>query len=1389
MTRKSRQQKLSNTNPAGATHPGHYVREKVLVPAKMSVTKAAENIGVSRPNVSNFLNGKSSLTAEMASRIERAFNIPAQTLLDMQAAYDASQAKEKGTPSNARMYVPPFLAIKANAIEQWVDGNIEARIRLSVFLRKLVNSTGHGLTKVDFPGNDSAELPGWDGYTEATEGTPWVPVGITGWEFGTNNQIKTKADGDFAKSVKAYDKDARQSERLNTTFIFVTPRRWPGKKVWEKEKNDLKLWKEVRAYDSDTLEQWLEQSLPGQAWFANETNIPANHVRSLDKSWDDWAEITSPPLVGTLFNAALETAKSKATAWLSKPATQPFIITADSAEEAVAFVSYLFSSESDEKLAAERDRVIVFDKKGILPRLMQGAQTFIPVVYTRDVERELAPYSSKIHSIVICPRNSSNADPDIVIEPTPYETFKQGLEEMGKNRDEISQLDNATGRSLTVLRRRLSNTPSVKTPEWAADKKIAESLVPFLFIGAWNSANETDREAMSLLANKPYEELERICQQLTQLNDAPVWSVGAFRGVVSKMDLLFAIEASITKDDLDRYYSFAQMVLGEDDPTLDLSEDQRWAAAIHGKVRKFSTAFRKGISETLVLLAVHGNKLFKHRKDIDTEVEASKMVRHLLPAPLKTRDLEMNNSDLPVYAEAAPETFLSIIEKDLQSNEPAALNLLRPVDSGIFGSSPSRTGLLWALESLAWNPETLTRVALILARLSEIEINDNWVNKPINSLKSIFRSWMPQTAANHDQRISVIKILFNRYPHVAWRLCVSQFGRGGEVGDYNHKPQWRTDAYGFGEPFSTVGPAHQFIREMVEMALSRESYDLGMISDLVSRLDALSDTHQMQVWELITTWAKSASDADKALLREKLRTTCLSRRAAKRAKKNNSTTALSQKARDVYLALEPSDLLNKHAWLFQNGWVDESYDEIHDDDELDYQKRDERITQQRAEALREVYKKLGIKGIIALANQGKAAFQIGAIVATHVLDKEPLVTLLREALSAILVQQDDVYFLKQLVGGAFRFTAEDKRESLVSAISETLTDEEKVQLLLLCQFNSKTWQLVSRLSAPAQEKYWNDVAPDWIISSNSDSEAIEAVNKLLKVNRPRAAFACIAFHPEKLQPKLLFDLLSTIAKGGKDQPGHYQLEEYHIQKAFEHINASNDLTLEQKAGLEFAYLDVLAKKWDDNAPGIPNLERYVEMQPELFVQAVVWAYKRGDDGIDPPEYRVEADQIEARARNSYKLMDGIERIPGHNPRGELEAPRLAKWIKTVRDACKKLGRADIAEIRIGNILASAPLGTDGVWPCEPVREVLEELHSEHIMRGVCTGRYNLRGVHWRGEGGDQERELANQYRQWAQALHFTFPYVSSQLLMEMAKTYESEADQEDTHAGIQRRLH
>ena len=130
---------ISNKKPA---HPGSYVRENII-PAGMSVTDAANRLGIGRPALSNFLNGKSALSPEMAVRLEKAFGADRKRLLDMQAAYDLQERRSDEKEVAVRAFVPNFLTIKARQIEDWAESQLDARTHLPVFLRKLVHSTGN----------------------------------------------------------------------------------------------------------------------------------------------------------------------------------------------------------------------------------------------------------------------------------------------------------------------------------------------------------------------------------------------------------------------------------------------------------------------------------------------------------------------------------------------------------------------------------------------------------------------------------------------------------------------------------------------------------------------------------------------------------------------------------------------------------------------------------------------------------------------------------------------------------------------------------------------------------------------------------------------------------------------------------------------------------------------------------------------------------------------------------------------------------------------------------------------------------------------------------------------------------------------------------------------
>lgn len=81
-------------HPSFAVHPGPWLRRNVLEPYGFSITRAADHLHVSRPPFNNLMNGKASLSAEMALRFEAAFGIPADSMLRMQTAYDLAQLRE-----------------------------------------------------------------------------------------------------------------------------------------------------------------------------------------------------------------------------------------------------------------------------------------------------------------------------------------------------------------------------------------------------------------------------------------------------------------------------------------------------------------------------------------------------------------------------------------------------------------------------------------------------------------------------------------------------------------------------------------------------------------------------------------------------------------------------------------------------------------------------------------------------------------------------------------------------------------------------------------------------------------------------------------------------------------------------------------------------------------------------------------------------------------------------------------------------------------------------------------------------------------------------------------------------------------------------------------------
>jgi antitoxin HigA-1 len=87
-------------------HPGGFVRTEILEPLGLSVTAAADVLGVTRAALSAFLNERSSLSPEMALRIEKGFGVSMDTLMRMQSSFDIARARRNQDAIKVVRYDP-----------------------------------------------------------------------------------------------------------------------------------------------------------------------------------------------------------------------------------------------------------------------------------------------------------------------------------------------------------------------------------------------------------------------------------------------------------------------------------------------------------------------------------------------------------------------------------------------------------------------------------------------------------------------------------------------------------------------------------------------------------------------------------------------------------------------------------------------------------------------------------------------------------------------------------------------------------------------------------------------------------------------------------------------------------------------------------------------------------------------------------------------------------------------------------------------------------------------------------------------------------------------------------------------------------------------------------
>ncbi|MCU7886548.1 MAG: hypothetical protein KZQ82_20350, partial [Candidatus Thiodiazotropha sp. (ex Lucinoma annulata)] len=611
--------------------------------------------------------------------------------------------------------------VTTNDIRQWTETEKRRSEEiLPLLVKKLILASCEPIY-INFPSGDDIAIDGWDGILEVAKGNEFVPGGISGWEFGTSDNVKGKADEDYDKRTD----DPRALSLEDTTYVFATSRLWSKKKTWCASKNTDEKWKDVQGINAESLSNWLEQCPAVHRWFASIIGKRTADLWDLEEAWKAYSCSTEVNLNGDfLINDRINECEELHNNLQGKAAITR--IKAISQSESYGFVlanlvlCYTFQSKTIiVKKQSAWDWLICFERSLILI-----PDDFVPsnIGYAVD----------KGHHIILPIDTRNAAKADITLAKMSRQARIQSIQAIGFNEEQALTIYQETrGFFGPLVRHYLLKPIDIIKPDWveSTDPLILFSL---MFITEWDSDNEADQVAISALIGKEYDEIEVEIIKLSQTADPPVRLVGNKRQVVSKFDLWLHIAHKISKAIIERLDSIIIDVIGDEDPSYDLDPDERFMANIRGATPRYSNYIKKGMADTLALLSAYGDEFSDQVGETLPSDSVAGWVYKLFEKNVDGKIWYSLNGNVPLIAEAAPKETLDAVERATSGEHPPIAGLFSEGE-GTFSGCP-HSNLLWALECLAWNVDYLPRVTTCLARLTEIDPGGRYSNRTFNSL-------------------------------------------------------------------------------------------------------------------------------------------------------------------------------------------------------------------------------------------------------------------------------------------------------------------------------------------------------------------------------------------------------------------------------------------------------------------------------------------------------------------------------------------------------------------------------------------------------------------------------------------------------------------------------
>ena len=768
--------------------------------------------------------------------------------------------------------------------------------------------------------------------------------------------------------------------------------------------------------------------------------------------------------------------------------------------------------------------------------------------------------------------------------------------------------------------------------------------------------NNSDLEALATLSRGDPVALLQTATRWLDTPDPPIRREGQFWYFTAKKEGLLLLARHATQHDLERLEEVVVRVLGELDPRYTVEQAERW---MHLNRPRHSTQLAEGLAETLAAMGGLGKQI---RIATMTSADwSARIVRRLFEHAASDWRLWASLAPhLPLLAEAAPRQFLDKVETGLGERAPV-LELFKQEGDNLFGCCP-HTGLLWALEGLAWSPDYLPRVTSVLTELARLDPGGRMANRPRESLRRIFLIWYPQNTLPWKEQLLVLGSLIRRDSEAGWSIVADLLPRSMDNSLALHKPKFRTWAPAE-DPQLTRGEIWDRQRDLVTLLLRYVAVDGKRWSDLIEALGSVpKEAHEAIVSNLAALDLGAITDDARTQIWNSLRAFVTQHRRFSQAEWVLPEPYL-RRVEEMLVRFEPADPIARTAWLFSH------HAHIARDVGENFSAEDAALHEARLQAVMAIHGGRGVTGIVNMIDVVDEPSMLGESFGESPVDEEFEEQLLRAHLASPDVRSRP--FARAFVVG--RATTRGVAWILQALQLRDLTAEQRAELLVCLPDRDEAWEIAERDTA-VQAAYWNAVYP---FVRGSIEQVEYAARKLVIHGRATAAIELLWRHFKDTNPPssaLLTDVLEAFIREPSEETltGNFA---YYLGELLDALAKATDVDQGRLARIEWA----LAKFLDFHRPPV-LLHRELIRDPAFYVELLSFAFK-AEEG-EPLGEVSEADA--RRAQTAYAVLGSWKTPPGVSADAStMDADVLVAWIGQTLELSSAARRRTVAEQYIG----------------------------------------------------------------------------------------------------------